>query len=233
MPSRKIVVTDLTRFQNDQMVCIAGIDVDNGECIRPMPYLETSICQKLKILPGAILTGDFTAAPNLDGPHQEDMNYKNLQFHGASTSDQFKSALNSGLFKSVEEGFEIKLSPDQKHIPLGHKLTRSIITIKIKPTDIDIVEDEFNVGRIKLHLADSSGHVFKYLPITDLGFYRHAIKHHESGDLESLNAFLKNQDEIYIRVGLPRNWPKRPGYWMQINGIYTFPKFNEKIRSYA
>lgn len=79
---RQIVVTDLTRFKNEQLVCIAGIDLSNGQCIRPMPYLARAECQRLNILPGAILSGVFSPATQVSGPHQEDMNYSNLLFRG-------------------------------------------------------------------------------------------------------------------------------------------------------
>ena len=50
---RNIIVTDLTRFTNKNIVCTAGIDPNDGQCIRPMPYLPSSECRRLKILPGA------------------------------------------------------------------------------------------------------------------------------------------------------------------------------------
>lgn len=231
MLARSIIVTDLTRFTNESSVCVAGIDVASGQCIRPMPYLATSICQKLKILPGAILTGTFTPIPNLTGPHQEDTNHKDLRFNGPCTSDQFKNALAVGLFNSIGEGFEIDLAVDQKYVPIDHNLGRSIITIRVEPTDIDLIEDIYNPGRIKMHLADGSGRSFRYLPITDLGFYRHAMAHHKTDDLESLNSFIHEQEEIYIRIGLGRSWNNV--YWMQVNGVYTFPGYLSEIRSYG
>jgi hypothetical protein len=56
----KIIITDLTRFANKDIVCIAGINPKTNECIRPMPYIERASCEKLNILPGAIIEGDFT-----------------------------------------------------------------------------------------------------------------------------------------------------------------------------
>lgn len=228
-----IIVTDLTRFKDEQKVCIAGTDLTTGKCIRPMPYLMTAVCKQLQILPGAILRGNFTPAPNLAGPHQEDCNYKELQFAGACTSGDFKRALNAGLFDSISEGFEIDLVSGQKSVPLGHQLGRSIITIRIDPAYIDLVEDEYNRGRIKVHLTDGSGRQFRYLPITDLGFYRYAMAHQEAGELGSINAFIHGQEDVYVRIGLGRNWDQRPGYWMQVNGIYTFPDYHSQIRSYT
>ncbi|WP_143053094.1 dual OB domain-containing protein [Nitrosovibrio tenuis] len=224
-------MTDFTRFKNGQRVCIAGTDIVTGQCVRPWPYLAPAECERLQILPGTILTGTFNPIPHLTGPHQEDTSHIDLHGDGACTSDQFKWALEAGLFSSIERGFEINLAVDQKHIPLDHKLGRSIITIRIKPANIELEEDAYSPGRIKLHLTDGSGRNFRYLPITDLGFYRHAMTHQKAGDLESLNSFIYKQEEVYIRIGLSRNWDQRPGYWMQVNGIYTFPNYHREIRS--
>jgi len=78
-----IIVTDLTRFSNPDKVCIAGIDIETGKCIRPLPYLSIAECEKLHVLPGTILSGNFTKRLQVEGPHQDDRNYQNLSFHGS------------------------------------------------------------------------------------------------------------------------------------------------------
>jgi len=230
----KIIITDLTRFSQAIDVCTAGTDVSSNACIRPMPYLKMADCVALGILPGAILSGDFKSKTGLIGPHQEDAGYSNLKFAGPCSSDEFKAALTAGLFKSVEEGFEIKLGNTQKHIPIGHPVKRSIITLAVNPKSIAIVEDSYKPGKIRIHFTDSSGRQFRYLSITDLGFHRYAEKHRVDQDLPSLNAFIWKQPEAYLRIGLSRAHEIRSinGYWMQANGIYTFPDFVKEIRNY-
>ena len=233
---RRIIVTDLTRFKKSDEVCIAGVDCTNGECIRPMPYLKTVKCKKLTILPGAILRGEFTARPDLAGPHQEDYEYSKIQFLGPCTSSDFKDALRRGLFNSVEEGFEITLGDNQKYLPVGHHVLRSIITIIMPPTNIEIIEDGYKPGKIKLNFTDESGRDFRYIPITDLGFHDYAMEHHQTKDLNKLNSYIKDQDEVLLRLGLSRSYKApngKEGYWFQANGIYTFPDFHQGIRSYA
>src|SRR5579863_8904161 len=108
----RIIITDLTRFNTEDRVCTAGTHIQSGRCIRPMPYLTGALCKKLGILPGSVLTGDFVPAKGLSGPHQEDANYtpQKLSCDGPSSSLEFKKALKSGLYDSVEEGFEIELA---------------------------------------------------------------------------------------------------------------------------
>jgi hypothetical protein len=53
-----LIVTDLTRFAKNDIVCIAAIDVKSKQCIRPLPYPAKAKCRRLKLLPGAVL-GEF------------------------------------------------------------------------------------------------------------------------------------------------------------------------------
>lgn len=230
----RIIITDLTRFDRADIVCTAGTDLATGRCLRPMPYLQTASCEQLNILPGAILEGEFVGVANLAGPHQEDANYTRLRFAGPCTSDQFKVALGTGLYPSVEVGFRIQLAQGQKYVPVDHRLDRSIISLKIEPGSIEVVEDTYKPGKIKIHFSDSSGRYFRFFPITDLGFHRYAERHRAANDLMALNSFIRRQREAYIRVGLSRAWNngRVNGYWMQVNGVYTFPDFFTEIRSY-
>jgi hypothetical protein len=233
---RTIIVTDLTRFNDPSPVCTAGIDPKTGECIRPMPYLKSGHCKRLRISPGAILVGDFVRLRNVIGPHQEDHSCNNLQFSGSSTSEQFKNVLLKSCFSSVEAGFEIKLPPQQKFLPAGHPVQRSIITIAVVPRDLEIVPNKYKPGKIKLHFKDRSGRSFSFISVTDLGFHDHALKHHETNDLLAVNQLLHSQKEVFLRIGLSREYKSpdgRTGYWLQANGIYTFPHYHEGIRSYS
>lgn len=64
--------------------------------------------------------------------------------------------------------------------------------------------------------------------------YNYAMKHFDDIDFpEKINAFIDEQEELYLRVGLSGRYAdnnSRDGYWLQINGIYTFPNFDTEIR---
>ncbi len=112
-----IIVTDLTRFSKDDIVCIAGIDVKSTQCVRPLPYIKKATCKKLKILPGAILEGKFTKPKSIDKPHIEDMHYEGLSFKGPCTSEEFESVLKATTYPSINEGFDGKIPAGTKVIP--------------------------------------------------------------------------------------------------------------------
>jgi hypothetical protein len=201
-----------------------------------MPYLPFTECARLGMLPGGILTGDFAFSKNRAAPHIEDCDYRNLMFDGPCSGREFKQVLKGGCFASIEEGFEVSLASGEKVIPTGHRVRRSIITLQVAPDEIEVVEDGFQAGKIKLHFTDSSGREHRYLPITDLGFYDYAQRHRESGALESLNQQIREQKTIFLRIGLSRNYRSpqgKEGFWLQANGIYTFPDVLRYIRSYS
>jgi hypothetical protein len=122
-------------------------------------------------------------------------------------------------------------------IPYTNIPHQSIVTVRVKSSQIRIVKDSFSHGKIKLNLKDNDNKKYTYLPITDMGFYNYAMKHFDDIDFpEKINTFIDEQEELYLRVGLSGRYSDnkgRDGYWLQINGIYTFPNFDTEIRSYT
>jgi len=229
----KIIVTDLTKFKN-QDVCIAGICPETGVCIRPRPYLSKAKCRELNILPGAILTGQFTPK-RCSAPHVEDHFYENLVVCGPCSSVMFHRILAESATESVEDGFSIRIPQGQKYIPTETPPNLSIITLRIDPQGLQIVKDCYNNTKLRVHITENSGREFRYISITDLGFYECAMSHvAERGALDRLNDFFHSQEEVFIRVGLSREHESqgRKGFWIQANGIYTFPDCPEDIRRY-
>ena len=118
---RKVIVTDLTRFSTPEKLCTAVVDINTGECFRPMPYLASARCAELNMHPGAILEGDIGLMPDAANPHVEDANYNNLRYLGPASSEEFKRVLDMTTFPSISSGFGVNFAADQKHIPVvGH-----------------------------------------------------------------------------------------------------------------
>lgn len=233
----EIIVTDLTRFSKDDVVCIAGIDVQSTQCIRPLPYIKKAACKKLKILPGAILEGKFTKPKSIDRPHTEDMHYEGLSFKGPCTSEEFESVLKTTTYPSINEGFDGKVPAGTKVIPHDDPPSRSIITLKLKPSQIEIVRNAFDSKNLRLNIKDNDGRTYVYLSITDLGFHDLAVSKQKDPDYtDELNEFINSQKKVYLIIGLGRRYKHpidgRDGFWIQVNGIYTFPDFMTKVRTY-
>lgn len=235
--NRTIILTDLTRFSNPAILCSAGIDTASGDCIRPKPYFKYVICKSLQVQPGHVVTGFFTPTQDRSRPHQEDYEYKDLHFHQPCSSEEFKRVLNMSLYPSIAEGLEIDLEPGKRCVPVSHTGPRSLITIKINPSEAEIVHDTHKPEKLKLNFCDASGKRYHTIPITDLGYHDYAVQHHAKDDIAAMNQIIHWQDELYLRIGLSRVFQPSPdqqgGYWLQVNGIYTFPDYNKTVQRYT
>jgi hypothetical protein len=236
----QIIVTDLTRFNNREILCLAGLTKNGQECIRPLlptspGYLTFARCKKDNILPGTILDGNFTTPRNIEAPHIEDKNFSQLKVVGKASANEFKAVLEASSTSSIRNGFGCTTQITNKVI--AEPPTKSIITLKINPTDFKVVlSKQRNEEKIKAHLTDGDGVSLSFLSITDLGFFDNVGQADTSRtSAEEITEFIHEQDELFIRLGLSR-WFKSPqgieGYWMQVNGIYTFPNYQQIVRSY-
>jgi len=228
----EIVVTDLTKFHKKVWLCLAGVNPKNYECIRPLPYLQCNYCLQNQILPGARLTGSFKNTGS-EAPHCEDRDCHNLINIGACNYEEFYSLLTETLSHSLEAGFGVKLESGQKHIGCECSPEKSIITIEVEPNELTIVKDQYKPGRIKGIFEDEDGNEFKFISITDYCFCEFAERTQtDEGVIRNLNEFLSSQEKIYLRIGLTRRHQSqdgRDGFWIQINGIYSFPDIYDGI----
>ncbi len=232
----RIIITDLTRFkEGSKNVCTAGV-TDDGTLIRPYPpYLLASDCERLDIHPGAILEGKFTLS-GAAAPHVEDAKWEDLNYIDRCSSEEFRDALQTGLFETIQEGFEYNLPNGEKCIPITETPPRSIITIKLQPHSFSIVGDSYNASKVRANFWDVKGNQFSFLPITDRGFVDQASKiQGDSSAIAKMNYHVQSQNELYLRIGLSRAYQApngKNGYWVQVNGIYTFPEYMDYIRCY-
>ncbi|MGL1135021.1 dual OB domain-containing protein [Vibrio parahaemolyticus] len=227
------VITDLTRFSKGDNICIAATKPFTNEFVRPLPYLTIKKCKALSLKPGSIVFFDNMAPkPNSFKPHVEDVKTGNLNTNGYCTKEQFHKTLEGSLSKSVRDGFGVDIPQNQKYIPHSTPPESSIVTIKVSPSNFKIVRDDYD--KLRAHFTDSDGNKFSFLSITDRRFYDHVVKLFADGKLDEVNNFIGQQDELYLRVGLSRSYTvgERSGYWMQVNGIYTFPNYFEEIDTY-
>jgi len=213
---------------------MAGFSFTSNKIIRPWPYLTQEICKQFCILPGTKLCADFTSK-NEAAPHNEDHDWRNLGKSGVATSEEFLNVLDLTKYPSVASGFGVTLAPNQKVIKNEQGTGRSLITIEIVPASIEIIKDRYKLNSLKVNFCDASNQEFWHLPLTDLGFFRYAQELCAQNKLLELNSFIGNQRRVLLRIGLSRQYRAqdgREGYWIQVNGIYTFPEYPKEIRSY-
>lgn len=153
-----LIITDLTRFSgSSSKVCTAGTAIESGKCIRPMPYIPMSECQRLELLPGSKLTGTFrTPTPAPTAPHLEDRVWENLRAAGTATPQEFLWALQQGLRTSVWEGFDGGIAVGTKELLPPFRANRSIITLQVAPSNVELVVDTYKADSIRVHFTDRS-----------------------------------------------------------------------------
>lgn len=230
--NRQIVITDVTHFKNEQLICVAGIDINTGECLRPTSpnYFSAQDLKAYQIKPGSVLSGNFQFLNPSFLPHIEDVSYKNLKFERLCSKNEFREALKSSLSKNIEDGFGIDLGNERKCISSSLNPSKSLITISVNPKSVFVFQDDgFGKKRIKIHFTDENGKEFKYIPVNDLGYYA------KDYNYEKVNSIVEKQDNVFLRVGIGRQYKSqdgRDGYWIQVNGIYSFPNYFEAARIY-
>lgn len=230
----KIIITDLTRFKNKDLVCTAGV-AEDGTVIRPMPYLTASGCKELDIHPGGILEGDFTMK-NTAAPHIEDATSTKMTFNGACSKADFQEALEKTCYPTIAEGFGIEGPIRNKFIPIEITPIRSLATIKVNPRSFSVVQTHYDPTKLRAHFSDNGGSELGFVSVADRGFSDYSLENPDDRQkVAELNQFIRSQDELYLRLGVGRPWPNKDGengHWIQLNGIYTFPEKLEYIRCY-
>ena len=243
----QIIVTDLTRFQNQGLVCLAGINPETGQCIRPFlanpgggtNYLDFQFVKSRNIIPGTYLNANFLPKINPHRPHTEDHIIEGaLQTAGNATSEKFLQVLDATSSTTFSAGFGD--NPIDNYFAMDRPPPISIFTLKLtRPREQFslILTDQYGPA-FKVNVTDAAGCIMTYLKVTDLGFSDHLAKIQvEPNGAERLSKFFLDQEVLYLRVGLgqhfaPNNDESRRGYYVQVNGIYSFPSFRQDLRKY-
>lgn len=226
------IVTDLTCLREN--VCLGMINTWTGECIRPKPFLTREEAIARRIVPGALITTNvwhFNTPPQ--EPHLEDRNWDPAQaVIGETPADHFRSILEKSKFETIKEGFGYQFPEGDRLVPLDISCPRSLITIKITPANFYFHIDSNQKTRITF--TDNDKTTYNCLPLNDLGFK--FTGPNQMWEVHEIQEFIRHQPEVYLRLGLGRPWKADngdEGYWVQVNGIYSFPEFFKSLRKYG
>ncbi|MCA9031596.1 MAG: hypothetical protein KDA69_09400 [Planctomycetaceae bacterium] len=130
--------------------------------------------------------------------------------------------------QGICSGFGATVNDDEKCIPVENKPARSLITVKISPAHFSLLEPGFDRKTTKAKLTDRYGLHLSFVSVTDLLCFRYCDAAADcNAAVRELHQHIRSQSELFLRLGLSRKWKSpddgREGYWIQINGIYTFP----------
>ncbi|WP_034633491.1 hypothetical protein [Maridesulfovibrio bastinii] len=222
------IITDLTRFKDSEEVCIAVIGMEDGICRRPLPYKNRDDVKELNLTPGKPFHAEMVKLTDLSGPHTEDCNFHNLEWLDLAEENVFRSILSGSAYDSVKSGFAGKVDPQTRCVGTDSFPDSSIITVRVKPEDVSFSFVEAEEKKMRVSLVDSSGDRYRRLPVADLFFYNLATEYDNRGAIQELMDYISKCEEVFFRVGLGRlheSASGKKGYWVQVNGIYTFPGY--------
>jgi len=230
----ELVITDVTRFHDPDKVCVAGIS-EQGNCLRPLDYFSIHECKKYNIVPGSVIKGDFFPILNAQPPHTEDHEKSNIHFSRYTSVVEFFNILNNDAKASIEEGFNVDLSNDRKCIPQNNPPIKSIITIKADPSKLNIVQSQYDNKSVRVSFVDGSHVEYRFMPLTDKYLYDYIYSADISQQMMFVNKLIQSQKHVFLRIGLGRVHPvgDRIGYWIQVNGVCTFPQWIKEARLHS
>ena len=222
-----LVLTDLTRFKDNDNVCIALLDEEGATCYRPLPYVDRSFICSRNIHPGTLVCADVIPDENASAPHVEDCRFENDVWMEQVDEGTFRKILDRSAVDSMDVAFEGLVTPSNRCVPVESPCGQSIRTVRVDPLSLAVsVVDCADEKKLRLSFTDLSGTRFRHTPISDLYFHAAALRYVEQDRLDELNALLAGGEAVYIRVGLSRLYESKSGkqgFWMQANGVYTFP----------
>ncbi len=231
----RFVVSDLTRFTHDKdHVCIAGLSLDSGECIRPLPYLSYQQYKQMGICPGVTLSAEFWPKHPPLHPHVEDWNYKQVSVVSGFDQNSLHDVLDTTSVDTVSDGFGTHVA--QKFIPIDSNPvpTRSIITLAVEPRSFSLNIDRYD--KIRASFSDRANLTCHGVPVADLGISNYVMASGRRNEAAArLTAHLRAQQSLFLRVGIGRPWKTddgRDGYWLQINGAFSFPNLHGGMECY-
>ena len=170
---------------------------------------------------------NFTKHEESARPHVEDHYASGIVKSGYCSEEEFRNLLRASFHSSIAEGFEVEIEEGQKHIKHDTAPSRSLLTIRVNPRTIQIMQSQFDPEKIQISFCDLSNRWFNYLSITDLVLFQHLRSCQDNDkEIQSVKQAIQSSKEVYLRIGLSRIFESsdgRKGYWIQVNGVYPFP----------
>ena len=238
---RDILITDLTAMQKDR-VCIAGVSRDWAPA-RPVfaraSPARSHLCRDGQVLirPRAVLSLHLEPFARPAAPHVEDCLWsqpRTARFLQLLEDERWRRVLQRLADACPRPLFGAglqRLGNERNRVLRPGPAACSLATLRCAgPVTFHFIlkssaPDKF---RYALHFSDDHGASYENIPVTDLALRACARASFLEGASapavsESLTAQLNAADSLFLRVGLGRRYKGR--YWLQVNGIYSFPDF--------
>lgn len=213
----QITITHLTRMGGDR-ICVAGL-TDDAQFIRPDcdGYLHRSDVPGLFDLGVRVDLGEVQREPSAPQVENVAFSRADAQSLGRVGETTLRDLLSASAQPTVAEILGDAVRQTQTGACYVDPGTggASLGTLVLPPGTVDLRPDSY--GSLRGRWNDEAlGHLQP--AVTDLRLYPMGSDHDEPV-LRQLLAESKDCDELYLSVGLTKNWKKNPGHWLQLNNI--------------
>jgi hypothetical protein len=222
----RIVVNHVTRMAPPR-VCVAGIDLETFEHVRPTtPPSEPITREVLREEGGPFGMGAIvelgSTTPRPSRPELEDHRFTpaNARFVENMESDEFLTLLDVISAPDLLSAFGPALERvGWKYAVEVGRGDCSLAVIKADEQPILDVDDQF--GKLQLRLNDVEPPC--YVPVTDVRFYGDDQKTIRASVVENVRVRLRRGVDVFLMLGLARAYQAskddRRRHWLQLNGL--------------
>ena len=222
----RIVVNHVTRMSAPR-ICVAGIDPDTLEHVRPTTLPYDPITRTLLRTSGGpfgmgavVELGDAEPAPT--PPEVEDHRFETAQARHLEDLDgeAFLELIDVVSAPDLSSAFGPKLERVGWKYAVEVESGECSLAVVRAQQRLDI-EIEPRFGRLQVRFEDVEPHT--YLPVTDARFYEPDQKTIRTTIVENVRARLRRGVDAFLMLGLARPYraanDDRERHWLQLNGI--------------
>jgi hypothetical protein len=216
----EITVTHLTRMGGGR-ICVAGI-TDDGEFVRPdcAGYLHRYDVPSLFEIGARVDLGIVNRVPA--APQLENVTFRRnvARRVGTASTLGLRKLLGASAVGRVNDVFGDALA--QTHtgsicVAPG-KGTASLGTITVDASTFELRTDDF--AKLRGYWPDPDRGTLQPA-VTDLRLYPNGATLDDDALTELIDE-CEDCEELFLSVGLTKNWPQNPGHWLQLNSILPF-----------
>jgi len=226
----RIVINHLTRMQPPH-ICVAGIDLQTGSHIRPVPKRGQLTASLLAQHDGpfdvAVEVELGRTTPRPTAPETEDHVFDPVQACAVRSvpAVEFWSVLRASVKPSFREIFgsdfhRIGASRGGLEMRKGEASLGCCIPTRILHVSTRARPDK--PAQVRMFVAEGK-HVYD-LSVTDLRFFGPDRSTPDSEAIQSVNGRLRRGVAVILAVGLTRPYTSSPDHppmhWLQVNGVH-------------
>lgn len=221
----RIVVNHLTRMRQ-RFICVAGIDPDSCQHVRPVAPFSGLTSALLARRGGAFDIASIVdlGATTHDGcpPEVEDhrFNPRRARCVGQETAPEFWTRIELSSHDTLNDIFGDDLKPQGRNCALDPGKGRASLGCLRLSQLAELSVSAW--GRVRIDFTDGRHTVSS--PVTDVRLYATDLETPQPDIVRRVARHLESGEGVILSVGLGRAWQRdgdtTPRHWLQVNNIH-------------